>query len=246
MFKSWQDVQEYLGKKTDRPYTHGRATRVQKRENGIAIKYHDTDVVLFTPDYIELNSGGWRTLTTKARMNENIPNTVIWQDRGVWYVNPVGHWGRENRITYFDGIRLSYDGEILNPRAEDAEELRVKVLTKQINEYAKNFVAKLEAGEIDMPSGADCWFCYMTADNNKSMGDSLGDHDHLLEHISEGYYVPTLLLRAVNEHGSLAGYEWVHAHLFHGASSWDGFGRFGDDARKCLVSYLKLRLAVGR
>jgi hypothetical protein len=35
-----------------------------------AVRYHDTNVVEFTPDTITLNSGGWLTATTKRRMNE--------------------------------------------------------------------------------------------------------------------------------------------------------------------------------
>ena len=35
-----------------------------------AVRYHDTNIVEFTPDTITLNSGGWQTATTKRRMNE--------------------------------------------------------------------------------------------------------------------------------------------------------------------------------
>ena len=35
-----------------------------------AVRYHDTNIVAFTPSAVVLNSGGWRTATTKRRMNE--------------------------------------------------------------------------------------------------------------------------------------------------------------------------------
>jgi hypothetical protein len=35
-----------------------------------AVQYHDTIIVEFTDDTIKLNSGGWRTVTTKRRMNQ--------------------------------------------------------------------------------------------------------------------------------------------------------------------------------
>jgi imidazoleglycerol phosphate synthase glutamine amidotransferase subunit HisH len=34
------------------------------------VQYHDTIIVEFTNDTIKLNSGGWRTVTTKRRMNQ--------------------------------------------------------------------------------------------------------------------------------------------------------------------------------
>jgi len=41
-------------------FTEGRTTR---------LVYHDTVVVTLTPKYITLNTGGWNTRTTVARMN---------------------------------------------------------------------------------------------------------------------------------------------------------------------------------
>ena len=40
-------------------------------ENGVtSVKYHDTKVVTFSEDAIMLDTGGWFTPTTKARMNQ--------------------------------------------------------------------------------------------------------------------------------------------------------------------------------
>ena len=42
-----------------------------RTENGVtAIRYHNTDVVKFDAKTVTLNSGGWLTNTTKARMNQ--------------------------------------------------------------------------------------------------------------------------------------------------------------------------------
>ena len=35
-----------------------------------SVKYHNTDVVKFSHNWIVLNSGGYRTYTTKKRMNQ--------------------------------------------------------------------------------------------------------------------------------------------------------------------------------
>ena len=43
---------------------------VRRIDGGIAVRLHNTDVLLFRPNgSIVLNSGRWRTTTTKDRMN---------------------------------------------------------------------------------------------------------------------------------------------------------------------------------
>jgi hypothetical protein len=48
----------------------GRATNIQTTNGNTVIRYHATDVVSFNAKEIVLNSGGWRTATTKTRMNQ--------------------------------------------------------------------------------------------------------------------------------------------------------------------------------
>jgi len=48
----------------------GVATRVYDDEGGTSVQYHATVVVHFTEYTVTLNSGGWRTATTKVRMNQ--------------------------------------------------------------------------------------------------------------------------------------------------------------------------------
>lgn len=236
---SYQLAVEYLGTKQDRPYTHGRATRVQKRDNGIAIKYHYTDVVLFTPEYIELNSGGYRTLTTKSRMCESLPNSAVYQERGIWYV--ARNWADKNRQIFFDGIRLNYAGEVLNPIDEKLESERINKLIKQIKAYADKFIAALNAGEIGVPGSGDCWFCVMKTADGKTLGDSVNDKDHLKAHLEEFYFVPSLLLNAVLEYGSRAEYDYVKSKMQKQVPLWGDMSR---EVKKRLIAYMKNRLGV--
>jgi len=54
-----------------RQQTVGRTATTIKTENGITqVTYHSTVVVEFNHEKITLNSGGWRTATTKTRMNQ--------------------------------------------------------------------------------------------------------------------------------------------------------------------------------
>jgi hypothetical protein len=52
-----------------------------------AVRLHDTDVVTFHDDgTIELDTGGWDTVTTKQRMNACLRQYRVFQHAHVWYV----------------------------------------------------------------------------------------------------------------------------------------------------------------
>ena len=76
----------------------GNNTYLQRREDGsIAVKFHLTDVLAFHADGRTVyQSGGWRTVTTKARMNAYGAVRII-TERGVWYVCHPGDW--DSRLT---------------------------------------------------------------------------------------------------------------------------------------------------
>jgi hypothetical protein len=57
-------------------------------ETSEAIRLHNTDILIFEADHVTLNSGGWQTVTTKARMNQYLPAEVrISQENFEWFVN---------------------------------------------------------------------------------------------------------------------------------------------------------------
>ncbi len=45
-------------------------TSVRGDGRTMTVRFHNTDVVKFTPKTITLNTGGWKTATTKTRMNQ--------------------------------------------------------------------------------------------------------------------------------------------------------------------------------
>lgn len=69
----------------------------QDRETEVLrVTYHSTDVVKVFPNgRIELDSGGWRTATTKTRMNQASNQLglgfTVWQKDFNWYVDIDGH-----------------------------------------------------------------------------------------------------------------------------------------------------------
>lgn len=48
----------------------GIATKVREENGSTVVRYHSTDVISWNSQDIILNSGGWRTATTRLRMNQ--------------------------------------------------------------------------------------------------------------------------------------------------------------------------------
>ena len=95
------------------------------------------------------------------------------------------------------GIRIAANGTILNPPDPKLElrkaEAEVK-MRKRIDTFLDGYMKELAEG-MPVPSGGDCWGC--------SMFERAGHHDndHLLSHLTERYYVPTMLWNAMKERG---------------------------------------------
>jgi hypothetical protein len=81
-------------------------TAVFTDNEGTKVVLHSTCVVRFNSREIELDSGGWETVTTKARMNQasnqfNLGYQVFQKD-WQWYVDYKGE-----TLEYHDGIILN-------------------------------------------------------------------------------------------------------------------------------------------
>lgn len=89
----------------------GVATTVRALpDGGRALRYHATDVVTVRDGVVTLNSGGWRTSTTKKRINSALPaGWYLYQSAFEWFIRlPCG------AVTRFE------DGMTLVDRADDA------------------------------------------------------------------------------------------------------------------------------
>jgi hypothetical protein len=71
--------------------------RIEYNNGTKAIRLHNTDVITETSKGFILNSDGWRTATTKERINTYSPARV-WQNNGQWFI----------------GNSLFYDGIVSN------------------------------------------------------------------------------------------------------------------------------------
>lgn len=86
-----------------------KSCRVIKNKNGdLTIKLYSTDILKIINGKIVLNSGNYRTVTTKNRINQFLPiGLYVYQKNYQWYI-------KDNRsgnttikiIEFFDGIEL--------------------------------------------------------------------------------------------------------------------------------------------
>jgi hypothetical protein len=169
----------------------GNNTRLIALDENIAIRLHETNIVIFAPDgTITLNSGGWRTPTTKERINDALRDQgllSVGANKGLWYIGGS---------LFYDHMQVK-DGVVLNPQAPVDMEFYKKKVDKMVKGYIDGFVNHIVENELEYPDGGDCWECLMkTTAGMPAFGDGVG---HLLSHIEENYFVPSLLANAIAE-----------------------------------------------
>jgi hypothetical protein len=191
-------------------------TVVRRTEEGeLAIRLHETDVVTFTRLGITiLNSGGWKTVTTKDRINEALSGTGwrLSQERGQWYVGYAD--SAANRHVFADGMKICANNRV-NGAAKAGSDKEAVKLRAAATKYAKGFAEALAAGKVALPGPGDCWGCLMKDSNGKTVMGA----DHILSHFEERYYVPSLALNAIDEFPiSPIARDWLAQHMACGAS----------------------------
>lgn len=64
------------------------------------IRFYETNIIIFhTDDTVELNTNGYKTVTTKERINEFSPFNIFQKDH-TWYID-------SETLPFTDGIRLN-------------------------------------------------------------------------------------------------------------------------------------------
>lgn len=217
-----------------------RNTWRYNRDDGTeVIRLHNTDIVATKDGQTTFTSGGFRTITTKDRMNLNGQGFRIYSVKGAWHVargEQVAH--------FFEGITLPRDFANAEKLATEAK------AEKELNASIRKFCSLLldESKPIPRPDTGDCWYCSMfdratPAEQRGQPGDRTGgkvrNAEHLLEHIREGYMHGSLILNAIR----WAGYGDAFVHLTFSDPSF-----FHGDRRRLATivrRYLKYQLGAG-
>ena len=205
--------------------------RYVRADGCVVLRYHETDIVTRKPNgALILNSGGWKTPTTKARINGELPRGMdIYQDKGLWCLKKGYGYGPDVKTwTFVDGMSIGPRGGV-NVKAGAAEAKRVARLVKMINAYGKE-IAGLRV--LPEPSGGDCWDCHLvTADGGVPMGEHFGTTDHLISHLKENYIHGSLIWNAIKA----AGRNPQYARIM-------GF----DQVARCVRRYFKSQLGIAQ
>jgi hypothetical protein len=192
---AFREADALLGKRTQRKL--GNNTYIRREGLLIVVRLHATDIIKIGKDRIVLDSGGYRTKTTKERINAVLPHGYgLSADKGLWHLRtPKGAY------TFADGCELKPNGRAANVGDEKAD----TKLVKAIHKYAKLYAAAALAGKLPAPGAGDCLLCQMHVADGANAGKALGDvsgDDHIRSHIAEGYVVPSLLVNAAREAGN--------------------------------------------
>ena len=207
---------------------------------GRGVQLHDTEIIRITQEGIALNSGGYKTLTTKSRMNDYIPYPwSLYQESGVWYLTNLSRgWENAPRWVFKDGITI--DGDTIIGDAGNAD--KISLQRKQIKKYAKDYIEALMNGDVSKPSNGDCWYCLMRVNGtDQTLGEANNDTSHLESHMRESYYVPSLLLRAIEVCPVSMAASWVLGKLWgeetdQSFDPWDAIG--AEQMESSLTKYL--------
>lgn len=168
-------------------------TYLVRKDNGnIAVRLHNTDVVTYHPNgNIFFTSGGYRTVTTKDRMNGFSPATVS-QKNGHWSISmDGGSWDSRKWVDYADGITWNQKTHSWSGMGE-SEKSTVKT-ARLLRKFAGEYMVAFDAGSVPAPSNGDCWGCLM----KNAAGQPVMGSGHIFEHVKEKYFVPSLLANAI-------------------------------------------------
>lgn len=208
---TYKDLNSKLtGRNAQKKKLENNTYAIRQPDNSISIRLHDTDILTFNPDgSAVVNSGGWKTVTTKARLNEFLPYGLgISQERGIWYWSKFNSadYTHKNLGIFSDGDTIGARGSLkLKAKNSDKETKKQSDFRKKVNNYAAVCAAALP---IEQPSGGDCWHCGMVTEEGKPLGDAVKDTSHLTSHMEENYVVPSLVYHAMQEKGCGQAYFW--------------------------------------
>lgn len=206
--KDYESASAQLGKRATLIVANN--TILARHGATIGMVYHSTEVVTYHEDgRITLTSGGWRTVTTKERLNWVLHQhgLSLYQEASRWFVAYHVDWA--TAFPFADGFTVKHGVIVLSTVGQSTSKVD-KQQKARLQRFAKLCADSLP---LDLPSGGDCWFCRFTVqpatvDKPQTLGEAMGDTSHLQSHIDEGYVVPSLVYNALHESNAGPAYYW--------------------------------------
>lgn len=215
---------EKLGNR-DRKKLENNTYLVRVDDKTFGVKLHNTIVVYIHQNgRYTLDTGGWRTVTTKDRINRYGPARVH-QNNNIWYIGDG---------VFEDGVVVLGNGKPVTKLREPGKVERAKrKLDRMVRSYILGFADHVKfnglyTGEENAtpeqepwdvvklgprptpikPGPGDCLICQLVNAEGNTQGIGV---DHLLSHMTDEdgpYYVPSLLYNALKENSGNVGVVW--------------------------------------
>lgn len=174
--------------------------RYETDKGEIVFRLWETDIVRVTDKEIILSSGGWRTMTTKMKINKvldelgfgygsEVRDLRVGSYKGSWSIGGAWFADKESASDkFFDGIRFSRrTGKTLNGTVGKLAVKREERLKKQITDYGKMLKHRLMTQGGLHPAAGDCLYCNCSLDKMTKAGKVFPDNDHIMLHIKDKY-----------------------------------------------------------
>lgn len=206
----------------------GNNTYAQRRDHGaIAVRLHDTDILTYTPKRyshprepvlkmtdvecaveigydVEINTGGWLTITTKNRINAHLPHYRIDSLDGRWFLNDREF--QDGLLWYRDGckvhVRPGRTMSIVTGFMVDDERERADRHNRQMNKLIDRYLKgwndtshERVVNEYGPIAVNGCALCLKTSEG--LIGERMGDVQHLIEHLMERVLPQTVWMAAI-------------------------------------------------
>ena len=112
----------------DRGHKLAHKTYIHMKGRSCAIRLHKTDIVIIRPDgTYRINTGGFRTTTTKRRMNSVLPCSIGLQ-HGVWCIG--------NSFLQ-DGMLVDQSGAVIGKSIPAKDVVKIK---RRVDKYCNQFI----------------------------------------------------------------------------------------------------------
>lgn len=212
-----------------------RNTYLVRDGKTVHVRLHASNVVSYLPSgAVRVSSGGYRTRTTKDRINSYSPANIS-QVNGSWYCGAA-------RVPFADN--MEFKGGRIAGAARPSDTAKNDRLKKAIKAYASKIHATIMDGTLGEPGAGDCVYCAAKDGYGVTLGDLSKNQDHLLLHMREGYLVPSLVVNALS--ASKAGDLLISAVFLPVAEAGYLKQVAADAAKRAVTRYLKLRLNIAQ